>query len=187
MNRWPPVRARGVPKGRCGSCLARARANLRETHLDQFLDERLRQGAIDGEVQGALGHRVAVELVSKPREDRAAERQVAQVILERGKAGDRLTAYAGKRERNKRSLLRREGRSQGSCGAASEACCGPAPRHLAGTRRPRRRTSPPLQLSGRGNARMKREAAVPKRLAEARDRSRPHAVQLLEIGLGELS
>jgi hypothetical protein len=44
-------------------------------------------------VQGALGHRVAVELIRKLREDRAAERQVAQVILERGKASDRLTAY----------------------------------------------------------------------------------------------
>ena len=64
------VRAHSVPRGhrgrgRCGSGLVRAPVYLRETDLDQFLYERLRQGAVDGEVQGALGHRVAVELVGK--------------------------------------------------------------------------------------------------------------------------
>jgi hypothetical protein len=36
-------------------------------------------------MQGALGHCVVVKLVGKMPEDRAAKRQVAQVILERGK------------------------------------------------------------------------------------------------------
>ena len=57
-----------------------------------FFTSAFGKGAVDPEVQGALGHRVALELVGKLREDRAAERQVAQVILERGKTGDRLTA-----------------------------------------------------------------------------------------------
>jgi hypothetical protein len=45
------------------------------------------------EVQRALGHRVAVKLIGELSEDRTAEGQVAQVILERGEAGDSLTAY----------------------------------------------------------------------------------------------
>jgi hypothetical protein len=45
-----------------------------------------------GAVQGALGHRVAIKLIGKLPEDRAAERQVAQVSLERRKAGHCRTA-----------------------------------------------------------------------------------------------
>jgi hypothetical protein len=65
---------------------------LHETHCDEFLYEHLRQGVVSREMQGALGHCVALKLFGKLREDRAAERQVAQVILERGKAGDGLRA-----------------------------------------------------------------------------------------------
>jgi len=63
-------------------------------HCDQFLHEGLRQRTVDREVEGALGHRVALKLIGDLREDGAAEWQVAQVILERGKAGDGLTAHA---------------------------------------------------------------------------------------------
>jgi hypothetical protein len=45
----------------------------------------------------------------------------------------------------------------------------------------------PVQMAGRGNVRVEREAALMKRLAQGRYRSRPHAVQLREIGLGDLS
>ena len=86
------LRAVGVV-GRCDR-LAPGLSNLPKTHRDQPLYERLRQGTVDGKVEGALGHRVALELVGKLREDRAAERQVTQVISERDKAGDRLTSYA---------------------------------------------------------------------------------------------
>src|SRR5437763_16983229 len=51
-----------------------------------------------GEVQGALGHRVALELVAKLPKNRAAERQVAQVILERGEARDGLAVQAEGRD-----------------------------------------------------------------------------------------
>jgi hypothetical protein len=77
-----------------GTRLARALADVREAHRDKSLHKRLRQGAADGEVQGALRHRVAVKLIAKLPEGRAAERQVAQVTLKRSQAGDRLTAYA---------------------------------------------------------------------------------------------
>jgi hypothetical protein len=39
-----------------------------------------------------LGHGVAVELIGELSEDRAAEGQVTQVIFERGKAGNSLSA-----------------------------------------------------------------------------------------------
>ena len=44
---------------------------------------------MDGEVQGTLGHRVALKLIGELRQDRAAERQVAEVSLERREARDR--------------------------------------------------------------------------------------------------
>src|SRR3954466_721831 len=45
-------------------------------------------------MERTLGHRVAVELVGELPQDRAAEWQVTQVILERGKPGDALAAHA---------------------------------------------------------------------------------------------
>jgi hypothetical protein len=74
--------------------LARARADLPETHRDQFRHDRFRQWTVDREVEGTLGHRVALKLIAQLREDRTAERQVTQVIPKRGKASDRLTAHA---------------------------------------------------------------------------------------------
>ena len=67
---------------------------LAEAHRDQLLDHDLRQGLVDGKVQGALGHRVALELIGERPEYRAAERQVAEVILEGRKAGDDLALDA---------------------------------------------------------------------------------------------
>src|ERR1041385_591261 len=61
---------------------------LVEARRDELLDERLGQWTIYGKVQGALGHRVALELVRASRQHRAAEGEVAQVILEGGEAGD---------------------------------------------------------------------------------------------------
>jgi GAF domain-containing protein len=49
--------------------LARALSDLRETCRNEFLHDRLRQRAVDREVEGALGHRVALKLVGKARED----------------------------------------------------------------------------------------------------------------------
>ena len=49
---------------------------------------------VDREVQRTLGHREALELIGELPQDRAAEWQVAQVILERGKASDCLAAHA---------------------------------------------------------------------------------------------
>jgi hypothetical protein len=44
-------------------------------------------------VESALGHRVSAELISKLFEDRAAERQVTQVSLERREPCDDLALY----------------------------------------------------------------------------------------------
>ena len=79
--------------------LARAPLDLGQTDRDESVHQRLRKWTIDGEVQRALGHGVPIEFVGKLREHRAAEREVAQVILERGKASDEaarvfLAAYA---------------------------------------------------------------------------------------------
>jgi hypothetical protein len=71
----------------------RGLTNFVEAHRNQLLHERLRRRAIDGEVQRALGHRVSLELVSKLVENRAAERQIAQVVLERGEPRDDLAVY----------------------------------------------------------------------------------------------
>ncbi len=46
-------------------------------------------GRGDGEVQGTLGHRVALKLIGELRQDRATERQVAEVSLERREARHR--------------------------------------------------------------------------------------------------
>ena len=73
--------------------LPRALANLPEPERDQFFDERLRQRTVDWEVEGALGHRVALNLIGKLRQDGAAEREVTQMVRERGKAGNCLTFY----------------------------------------------------------------------------------------------
>ena len=48
--------------------LTRAPADVRKAHCDEFLHERLRQGAVDWEVQRALGDCVAVKLIGKLRE-----------------------------------------------------------------------------------------------------------------------
>src|ERR1035441_2720055 len=152
--------------------LARAPADLREAHRDQFLDKRLRQGAVNREVQGALGHRVAVELTRELREDRAAERQVAQVILERGKAGDRLTAYPESRHAVGDHFFRipddlEDPAPQGLKRAAA--------RLLNTTQILVDLAGHPVQMIGRGNARVEREAALMKRLAQGRNRSRSEA------------
>src|SRR5581483_12228924 len=44
-------------------------------------------------MQSALGHRVVAKLVGELLEDGSAERQVAQVILEGGEAGNGLPAH----------------------------------------------------------------------------------------------
>src|SRR5437763_2199569 len=98
---WAP-HVRGVAElgrlGRCARVLARAPFSLRESGRDEFVHERLRQGAVDIKVQRALRHRVALELIPKLTENGAAERHVAQVILEGGKAGDGRTAHPESRE-----------------------------------------------------------------------------------------
>jgi len=65
-----------------------------ETHSDQLPHNRLWQRSVQGEVEGTLGHRVTVKLICKLPEDRTTERQVAQMILERGEARDCLASYA---------------------------------------------------------------------------------------------
>src|SRR5205807_6149697 len=68
--------------------------NFVEAHRNQLLHQRLRQWAVDREVQRALGHRVSAKLISKLFEDRPAERQVAQVVLERRESRDNLAVHA---------------------------------------------------------------------------------------------
>ena len=72
--------------------LARTLAGVREAICDGSLDERFRQRTVDGEVQRALGH--SRQAHRQAAEDRAAERQIGQVILERGDAADGFTADA---------------------------------------------------------------------------------------------
>jgi len=67
-----PTEARPIHPG-----LARASTDIREAHPDELLHERLRKRTIDREVQRALGHLVALELIAELPKDRAAERQVA--------------------------------------------------------------------------------------------------------------
>jgi hypothetical protein len=72
---------------------ARLRAlELVETHCDQSFHDHLWQWLVDRKVQRALGHRVTRELVGQLRQNRTAERQVAQMMSERREAGDRRTA-----------------------------------------------------------------------------------------------
>src|SRR5579859_6089194 len=78
----------------CGAGLARAVADVFEARCDELLHERVAQGAVNREVQRALGHRIAVKLAGELRENRAAELQVAQMILKRGEAGAGLAADA---------------------------------------------------------------------------------------------
>lgn len=71
---------------------------LAEPHGDQLLDQGDRQGLADVEAQCARRGCVALELVPELGEDGAAVRQVAEVGLERGEAGDRLSAHLEGRE-----------------------------------------------------------------------------------------
>jgi hypothetical protein len=139
------------------------------------------------EVQGALGHRVAVEFVGKLREDRTAERQVAQVIFERGKAGDGLTTCPEGRNAVGDHLFRvrddLEDRAPQRLKRAAARLLDAAQILIDLVGGPRH----PVQMAGRRSGRVEREAALMKRLAQGHYRSRPHAVQLLELGLGDLS
>ena len=72
----------------------RAVPYLREAHRDELLYERRRQGTVDREMQGAFGHGVVAKPSGKLLKDRAAERQIAQVVIERGKPGDGVTVNA---------------------------------------------------------------------------------------------
>src|SRR3984957_20659767 len=65
---------------------------LAEADLDQLPDQGGGQGFGDVEVERPCCHCVAAELVLELGKDGAAVRQVAQVGLERGEAGDRLAA-----------------------------------------------------------------------------------------------
>ena len=76
----------------CPGC-REACLDLSEPYRDQSFDERLGQWPIDRKMQRALGPRVARQLVGQLRENRAAERQVAQVASKRSEPGNRLTAY----------------------------------------------------------------------------------------------
>ena len=78
--------------------------------------------------------------------DRAAERQITQVVPKCGKACDGLTADAEGRYTIGDALSPRA-RSRGSCCVASEAFRALAPRVLAGTHR--RRRWPPWRILGR--------------------------------------
>ena len=64
-----------------------------ESHGDQLLDERLRKWLVDREVKGALRHRVTLELIGQLRQDRAAERQITQVVPKCGKACNGPTSH----------------------------------------------------------------------------------------------
>src|SRR5580692_1417060 len=64
---------------------------LPKPNLDEPLNQRGGQGAVNVEAQCALRARVARELVRKLGEDGTAVRKVAQMILERGEPGDGLS------------------------------------------------------------------------------------------------
>ena len=104
----------------------RVSAYLLEPHRDQVLDEALWSRTVDGEVEeSALGHRVAGELICELVENGPAEREIAQVILERREACHHL-ALRERLARDRRSPARPPGPPQGSCGTASEVRCASA-------------------------------------------------------------
>jgi hypothetical protein len=72
--------------------------SLVEPCRDELFDEHLRQWTVDAKVQCALGHRVALELARELRQHRAAEGEVAEVILEGGEARDDLALDAKSRD-----------------------------------------------------------------------------------------
>src|SRR6185437_1446577 len=78
---------RGRPRwpGRCSE-----QAELFHAGGEQLVDQVARQWFIDREVQRSCGALIAGELRRERGQIRAAVRQVAQVILERGKPGDSL-------------------------------------------------------------------------------------------------
>src|SRR5205085_10961345 len=61
---------------------------------------------VDGELELAVSHGVVVELVGKFPEDEAAERLVAEMVLERRDAGDGRAAYAERRNAVRDHLFR---------------------------------------------------------------------------------
>lgn len=85
--------------------LTHAARDLFETRPDELLDERLGQRTVDREMQRALCRRVGPQLVCELRKDRAAERQVAQVMLKRSEAGDRLAPHAKRRHTVRENFL----------------------------------------------------------------------------------
>src|SRR6266480_1964724 len=85
--------AHGATRARLDSGLGHAATDIREAHPDEFLHERPWQGTVNREVQRTLGHRVALKLIAKLPKHRAAEREVAQVVLECGKASDGLATH----------------------------------------------------------------------------------------------
>src|SRR3954453_23634847 len=72
--------------------LPRSSPCLCKPHADQLFDERLRQRFVDREVKCALCHRVRTELVSQLRQDRAAEREITQVVTKGSESSNRLPA-----------------------------------------------------------------------------------------------
>src|SRR5690348_1347585 len=70
-----------TPPAHHAECGRSGRKGLLEPHRYQLLDQRHRKGLIDTEAQGPGRGRVTLELIVQLGKDRAAVRQVAQVIL----------------------------------------------------------------------------------------------------------
>ena len=68
--------------------------DLPEAYGDEFLHERPGERSIDGEVQRALGAPICCQVIPDLGEHRSAMRQVAQMVLEGGEAGDNLAVQA---------------------------------------------------------------------------------------------
>jgi hypothetical protein len=66
---------------------------LLDSHFDQLSYQRSRQRLIHGNPKGTCGHLVPTQLVRQVSEDRTAVREIAQVILEGGKSGNRLALH----------------------------------------------------------------------------------------------
>lgn len=80
-------------RGKLAKRLARGLTDLVESRRNELLDEARWERMVYREVESALGHGVSAELIPQAIQDRAAERQVAQVILERSEARDDLALY----------------------------------------------------------------------------------------------
>src|SRR5665213_778085 len=98
-------------------------------------------------MQRALGHCVTRKLIGKLWQQRAAERQVAEVILERREARDCVAVYAESGEAVGDHLL-------GLRDDLKDRAAPSAPRQPAGTRRPLQRTPAQFRRPARTRTRL---------------------------------